>query len=506
MSHNKQFLFTLAAILVFFYTSVNELKGFERSEKFFGLLGTSYHRDHNSHEIKSFNVARDVFSYTANAGLLINKITEAQSGIFFLSDPGIKMYPGLISLAVSEVQSLVDDTDPNDSPNKPVLKRFWERFISASLKVKILVVILMYLLISIVLLFLGILIVRQVKSARRKHYTDMKNLYQEQLAGFLFDEEVERIEFKGIGKRVNRQILIDEIMDLHHNLYGEAAGKLKDLYFNLGLHRDSISKVYKGRWDERSKGFRELAQMDVKDANDKINKFINSKNPILRMEAQVAMVKLSEEDPLAFMDELKHELSYWEQINIHDTIVYHQIAIDSFERWCDADNPSVVVFALRMIGLFKHVNSAARVREKLFDENPDISLAAVQAMRELEITEYSDDLKTLYKSETLKLINILETQRKNKEQKDIKSLDDITPRKIRFEIIKSFQPIASPADIPFLEKEVLNSDNTVKLRMFALEILLSIIPEGEEKIEELGKAKDELVKKMIVNIKENQES
>lgn len=449
MSHNKRFVFTLAAILVFSITSVNNLKGFERSEKLPSLV---------SYEMQ----ALDQGSYPDS-----NNIGE------------------------------------ND---KSVFQTLRERFENALLKEKILVVILLYLLISIVLLFSGVLIIRQVKSRRRKNHMEIKNLYQEQLAGFLFDDEVERIEFKGIGNEVNRQILIDEIMDLHHNLHGEAAGKLKDLYFNLGLHKDSLKKVYQRRWDKRSKGCRELAQMDVKDANERINKYIHSKNPILRMEAQVAMVKLSDEDPLAFLDELSYELSYWEQINIYDTILYHQIAIDSYERWLDVDNPSVVVFALRMIGLFKHIHSAAKVREILFNENAEISLAAIQAMKQLEIAEYRDDLKTLYRSETLKLVSILDSQRKDKKEKDIKSLDDIIPRKVRFEIIKALQPIASPEDIPFLEREIMSSNNTLRLRMHALQVLKSIVPEGVDKMDELSRSEDELVKKMIVNIKENQES
>ncbi len=512
MSHNKRFVFTLAAILVFSITSVNDLKGFERSEKLSGLLGEVIEGGKSYQGNSTFNVARTVLAKSNSFyDLHVSRILETFSEFFAHSQPGSKSFPYLSNMVSSEIQAL-DQGSYSDSNNigendRSVFQKLRERFDKALLKEKILVVILLYLLISIVLLFSGVLIIRQVKSKRRKNHMEIKNLYQEQLAGFLFDDEVERIEFKGIGNEVNRQILIDEIMDLHHNLHGEAAGKLKDLYFNLGLHKDSLKKVYQRRWDKRSKGCRELAQMDVKDANERISKYIHSKNPILRMEAQVAMVKLSDEDPLAFLDELSYELSYWEQINIYDTIVYHQIAIDSYERWVDVENPSVVVFAIRMIGLFKHIHSAAKVREMLFNENAEISLAAVQAMKHLEVAEYRDDLKTLYRSETLKLISILDSQRKSKQEKDIKTLDDIIPRKVRFEIILALQPIVSPEDIPFLEREILSSNNTVRLRMHALQVLNSVVPEGVEKLDELlSRSEDELVKKMIVNIKENQES
>ncbi|TVQ14979.1 MAG: hypothetical protein EA361_06800 [Bacteroidetes bacterium] len=402
---------------------------------------------------------------------------------------------------VSDVSA---DTSQRQSPG--TLETLFHRFVEASLKVKILVVILVYLVVSILVLFISILINRYLKTRQRQRRKELKDEYQEQLASFLFDDEVEKIEFRGINKKLNREIFIDELMDLHNNLHGEVADKLKDLYFNLGLHKDSLNKLYKGKWYQKTKGFGELAQMDVKDANEKIVQYTNSKHPVLRMEAQVAMVKLAEERPLSFLDNLESELSYWEQINIYDTLIYHQITIDSFEEWIDNPNPSVVVFCLRMIALFKHVHSGARVRELLFHDNPEISLAAVQAMKSLEIPEYVNDLKMLYRSETLQLVNILETQRKNKTEKEIRSLDDLIPRKIRYEIVKSLRPIATNDDVPFLEQVVMEPENSYKIRILAITILSSLKPAGEKCINEMLNGDNELVKKMINNVKQTQES
>lgn len=400
-----------------------------------------------------------------------------------------------------------ENSSTNQTGDTTLFQTFLDRYSEASLKVKILVVILFYLLLSIIVLFIAILINRQIKSRQRKQIRELKNEYQEQLASFLFDDDIERVEFRGIDRKRNRQMLIDEIMDLHNNLHGEAADKLKELYFNMELHKDSLKKVYSRKWSLKSKGFGELAQMDVKDANDKIREYINSKNQILRMEAQVAMVKLSEDDPLGFLDELEYELSYWEQVNIYDTLTYHYITIESFERWLDNKNPSVVIFALRMIKLFKHVHSADKVREFIFNDNPDIALAAVQTLKELEIPDYVEDLKILYDSETLKLIDILEKQRrKEKTEKDIKSMDDLIPRKIRYEILLAIQPLAAEGDIPFLEKAILEPENSFKLRILAISILMSIRPQGEIALNKLLDSDNELIKKMIINVKQNQES
>jgi len=419
----------------------------------------------------------------------------------FILDNLRNRVPGYITLANTAMNR--ESAGSGDT----LVQRFWERYTQASLKVRILVTIFFYLVFSIVVLFIVILVHRQIRTRQRNFTKKLRNEYQEQLAGFLFDDEVDTLSLRGVNKRTNRQVLIDEVMELHTNLHGEAAKKLKDLYFKLELHKDSLRKVDHRRWDIKAKGFGELAQMDVKDANTKIKHYINSKNPILRMQAQVAMVKLVEENPLGFLDDFKHEMSYWEQLNIHDTLVYHQIDIESYDQWLENKNASVVMFALRMIGLFKQVQSGEKVRELLFHENPEIALAAVQTMNSLELSEYIEDLKMLFKSETLKLVNILETQRKDKDEKDIKSLDDLLPRKIRYEIIQALQPIATANEVPFLEQVVLDSENSFRIRLLTINVMMSIKPQGEVKVNELlNTSSDEVVKKMIINVKQNQES
>jgi hypothetical protein len=425
----------------------------------------------------------------------------------------VRTYPVLFSAHISA--ALVQDIAianttlliVSNTADQTLMSRFWDRYNQSTLKVKVLVVIFFYLLFSILLLFIVILVHRQIRTRQRLFLKKLRDEYQEQLAGFLFDDEVDTIRFRGINKKANRQVLINELIDLHANLHGEAAEKLKDLYFNLELHNDSLRKVNHRRWDIKAKGFGELAQMDVKDANNKIKRYVNSKNPILRMQAQVAMVKLAEDNPLGFLDSFKHDMSYWEQVNIYDTLIYHQIDIESFDQWLDNTNPSVVLFALRMIGLFKQVQSGEKVRELLFHDNPEIALTAVKTMNALELSEYIDDLKMLYKSETLKLVNILETQRKDKDEKDIKSLDDLLPRRIRFEIIQALQPIATSNEVPFLEQVLLDKETSFRLRLLAINVMIGIKTSGEAKINELLNADtDEVVKKMIINVKQNQES
>jgi hypothetical protein len=422
---------------------------------------------------------------------------------FFSNGAGITMI-----LSENESNALAD---AGTEISQSIWKRIFTIYREAPLKVKVLLVILAYLVLSLFALFLVILINRQIQTRKRLRDRNLKQEYQEQLADFLFNDEVETIEIKGINNKINRQIFIDELRFLHSNLYGETASKLRDLYFNMGLHKDSLRKVYSRRWHTKSKGFREVAQLDVKDANDYIAGFTNSKNPIIRVEAQVAMVKLAEEEPLGFLDNLTYEMSDWEMINIYDTLIYHQINIDSFEPWLDSENNSVVIFALRMIMLFKHVQSIPRVRQLLFHEEPQIRLAATKALKPLESEEIIPDLKLLYRDETYRLQEILKQFEENGKKKkrgliEARSLEDILPRRIRYEIVESLSPIVSADDLPFMTAVARDSVNSFRLRMLALNILASMGHEGNSQLDELIKDADTTLNTMIMNVKQNTES
>ncbi|MFN2394149.1 MAG: HEAT repeat domain-containing protein [Bacteroidales bacterium] len=425
------------------------------------------------------------------------KASSTETNIFFAFSSG-----KYFKLATSQSHS---------ENNAEIKNNIWQRarsiYLDAPLKVKSLLIILAYLLVSLIVLFVAILINRQLKTKKRRKIKELKQEYQEQLADFLFNDEVESIEFKGIDSKMNRQIFIDELRFLHSNLYGEAASKLRDLYFNLDLHKDSLRKVYRKRWFLKLKGFKEVAQLDVKDANDYISEFVNHKNPIIRVEAQVALVKLSDENPLGFLENLKYTLSDWEMINIYDTLIYHQINIESFEPWLENQNYSVVVFALRMIMLFKHVDAMPKVKQLLFHEHPEIRLAAVKALKPMESEEYISDLIQLFRDETYRLSEIIKQHKENEKnkklpRKDVRSLDDLLPRKIRYEIIDALQTVVSEKELTFLSYVAKDPDNSFAIRMLSLRTIYSVQPQGNDALNRLMEEEDATLNTIITNVKQ----
>jgi hypothetical protein len=196
-----------------------------------------------------------------------------------------------------------------------------------------------------------------------------------------------------------RQALIDQMIDVSVNLKGDAEEKLEGLYLYLGLDRDSIRRANNLRWHKKIKGFRELAFMNIKDANNAIFKALNSKNEILRMEAQIALVRLSDEDPFGFLFQLTRPFSLWEQITLHELIIQHDIPVPEFKKYLRASNPTVVMFALRMIREFKQKDAEDDLREIMEHSSPEVRRLAVQVAGDLEMRSTLDVMKRMYKSQ-----------------------------------------------------------------------------------------------------------
>src|SRR5664280_2906678 len=189
--------------------------------------------------------------------------------------------------------------------------------------------------------------------------------YQNLIINYLFGSATPEEFLLIASDSYRRHVLIDQIIDVSINLKGKEIEKLFGLYKLLGLDKDSIKKAHSRQWHKKIKGIRELAFMNIKDANTVIYKALNSSNEILRMEAQIALVRLSDDNPFEFLSHLTTRFSLWEQITLHELIIQHNIPLPSFQKWLTSPNPTVVTFALRMIREFEQRESEENVRKIL---------------------------------------------------------------------------------------------------------------------------------------------
>ena len=280
--------------------------------------------------------------------------------------------------------------------NSPWLKRITYFGKSLAL-INALILTIVVCIVSMILLLIFILLNRRRMERRQKLHQYLMEKYQELIINYLFGNATPE-DFRPIASDTyRRQVLIDQMIDVSINLKGEEARKLLGLYKHLGLDRDSIKRARDHRWHKKIKGFRELAFMNIKDANDSIYKALNSTNEILRMEAQIALVRLGDDNPFDFLSHLERPFSLWEQISLHELIVQHNLPLPQFRQWLTSANPTVVMFALRMIREFKQIEAEEAVHDTLMHPDPAVKQLAIQVAGDMNMRSTLETMKHMYK-------------------------------------------------------------------------------------------------------------
>jgi len=236
---------------------------------------------------------------------------------------------------------------------------------------------------------------RMEREARLRQY--LLEQYQTLIIDYLFGNTNADSFRKIASDDYRRQVLIDQMIDVSVNLKGDSREKLTKLYNDLGLDNDSLARARSRRWHKKIKGFRELAFMGIREGNDDMYKCLNSRNEILRMEAQIALVRLSDHDHFKFLSHLKRPFSLWEQITLHDLIIQHDLPVPDFQRWLSSENPTVVMFALRMIREFKQKEVEPEMKKVLLHRDPRVSRLAVEVAGDMDMRSTLDTMKRMYK-------------------------------------------------------------------------------------------------------------
>ena len=252
---------------------------------------------------------------------------------------------------------------------------------------------------SMIILLVVILANRRRMERKEKLQQYLLEKYQGLIIDYLFGNT--GIEpFKQIASdNYRRQVLIDQMIDVSANLKGEESKKLLSLYKQLGLDRDSIRRAFDFRWHKKIKGFRELAFMNIRDANTAMYKALNSSNELLRMEAQIALVSLSDDDPFDFLFHLKRPFSMWEQITLHDIIIQHDLPRPDFQKWLNSPNDTVAMFALRMVREFKQTEAEQEIVKTFSHRSLKVKKLAIEVAGDLGLKQTLDVMKRMYKNE-----------------------------------------------------------------------------------------------------------
>lgn len=391
--------------------------------------------------------------------------------------------PGTFELHAQEVSdSLLSDTVVNVSQSEQEAEKavsyyaqgLIKRFDKSPLLVTILYIVILYSIVTMITLLIIILFNRRKLEREAKLMDYLLEKYQNLLMNYLFEEDRKEEAFRELkevaNNRINRQILIDQMIDLSVNLKGEIKEVIQDLYLRLGLKRDSLEKAYSRKWHQNVKGFRELAYMNIRDANEEIFKSLNSRNSILRMEAQIAMVRLSDVNPYEFLDLLKRPLSLWEQVTLHELQIQHNLKVPDFKQWFGSENVSVILFALEMVAWYKQRGVGKEILHLFEHENEMVRNKSYKVCGEIGLKMALSAMSRKYPEESFR----------NK-----------------LEILTAFTKVPDEKYLKFL-KNVLDTEEDVQLQIEATKAMENTDEPGISMLIKLMKSKSEYKNYQII--------
>ncbi len=358
------------------------------------------------------------------------------------------------------------------------LERYSDRvqvkFDKSPIFITILYVVIIYSIITLITLLIIILLNRGRMEREQKMKEFLKEEYQQKLMDYLFEEEKQDQAFhdlEGIASnKFNRQILIDQMIDLSINLKGEIKDVIKKLYLLLGLKEDSLAKAYSRKWHENVKGFRELSFMDIREANAKIIESLNSNNEILRMEAQIALVSLSDDNPYHFLHLMDKPLAIWEQITLHELLIQHDLKVPAFKQWFESKNNSIVIFALESVSWLKQKGAGKEVIRLFEHEDEEVRRTAFRVCGDIGLKSSLPALKKSYDRES---------------------------NNNKLEILSTFAKIPNERYLNFL-KSVLDREEDVQLQILATKAMENTDEPGISMLIKLMKSKSEYKNYQII--------
>jgi hypothetical protein len=189
---------------------------------------------------------------------------------------------------------------------------------------------------------------------------------------------------KLLKKKRFRKVLTDEIINARKNVSGSSAENLKKLYLQLNLHQHALSRLNNHKWYIKAQVIQELSIMDLKEYLTKIYRFINNRNDLLRMEAQIAVVRLYGFEGLRFLDLVAHPVSEWQQIKLlHELANVPAENFNGIEKWLNSANKSVVIFALKITRLYHRFELHDAIAVCLADDNAEVRYQTIISLGEI---------------------------------------------------------------------------------------------------------------------------
>ncbi len=260
---------------------------------------------------------------------------------------------------------------------------------------------------------------RIISSVENKY----KRQYEQDLVNYLFslgDEDskellIETIEkFKKVNKSsFRRRILIGVFLKLKGEISGEMAVAIDDLYIKSELIKTALTNLRSNKWYKIANSIREFNHFKVTKVRNILIANYNYPRKEIRIEMELYMVNLFNFKGLRFLNNMKTQMSRWEQIQILEILKNKENHEPSdVTPWLRSENDSVVIFALSLVKIYNLIETKDELLKLIYHASEAIRIEAINVLGFLNISEIKDiiiaDFSQRSLEEQLAVFNILE--------------------------------------------------------------------------------------------------
>lgn len=236
-----------------------------------------------------------------------------------------------------------------------------------------------------------------------------------------------------LRSETDRKAISEIMLEVQREARPEMRLRISELYQFFELHDHPLSQLESRNWDKVSRAIAELTEMQVVQAYDAIKEHSRSKNSIIRKQAQLATVRLKEEGIQYVLDTALFPISQWQQVKIMEILTSKTgFALPSFRNWLISENQDVVLFALRLIRVFKQEDAKQALLMFLHHRSERIQIAALECISEFRYTPAGKTLQSCFEKATAEM---------------------------KIHILNTLESIGTVLEIPWLEEKAVSDDS-----------------------------------------------
>ncbi|HXR83473.1 MAG TPA: hypothetical protein VN722_04130 [Hanamia sp.] len=155
-------------------------------------------------------------------------------------------------------------------------------------------------------------------------------------------------------EKFQKKLLISELAKTSKKFRGSTLENIQWLFEKMQLKNELLNNLKSKEWHTKAKAVQQLALLKQDWSIKEIFALTNHENILLRMEAQIAIVKLTGFEGLNFLDTISHPISEWQQLRLIQELSGQAITENvNICQWLQSKNDSVVHFALRLIEIYQ---------------------------------------------------------------------------------------------------------------------------------------------------------